>query len=89
MLAESISDGYGNLRRDIRPRMESTNCSHILFLLLGLHHYIHQFFEVLWLLDGALERNITEKVMYGNFLGQVHLLQDLMYATMNMVGCKK
>ena len=26
-----------------------------LFLLLGLHHYFSQFFEVLWLLDGALE----------------------------------
>lgn len=71
--------------------MECTNCSHVLFLLLGLHHYIHQFFEVLWLLDGALERNVSEMVMYGTskFLGQVLPLQDLMYTTMNMVGCKK
>lgn len=66
--------------------MESTNCSHLLFLLLGLHHYIHQFFEVLWLLDGALERNVSEIVMYGDLLEQVHLVQDLMYAIMNMVG---
>jgi hypothetical protein len=65
------------------------NCSHVLFLLLKFHHYIHKFFEVLWLLDGALERNVFEIVMYGNLLAQLHLVQDLMYATMYMVGFKK
>ena len=69
--------------------MESTNCSHVLFLLLEIHHYIHQFFEVLWLLDGALERKNFEILMYGNLLVQAHLMQDIMYATMHMVGFEK
>jgi len=66
--------------------MESTDCSDVLFLLLGLNNYIHQFLEVLWCLDGALERNIPEIVMYCDFLEQALLMQDLMYAPMNMVG---
>lgn len=64
--------------RDLRPRVQSTNCSHILFLLLKFHHYIHQLFEVLWLLDGALEQNVFEIVMYSNLLAQLYLVQDLM-----------
>ena len=69
--------------------MESTACSHVLFLLLEIHHYIHQFFEVLWLLDGALERKNVQILMHGNLLVQAYLMQDIMYATMHMVGFKK
>ena len=69
--------------------MEIIACSHVLFLLLEIHYYIHQFFEVLWLLDSALERNVFEILMYGNLLVQAHLMQDIMYATMHMASFKK
>ena len=63
-----------------------------LFLLLGLHHYFSQFFEVLWLLDGALESNMFSKiVMTVTFSSECISCKIFMSATMNMVqvDCKK